>query len=291
VSHPPSADQSNQKQHDRYDEQDIDEVTESVPTDHPKQPQHDEDDRNRFEHSLLLAREIAQRTRRMNPQQRLCRIGELRRSRGVRALVLVVFLVFGLASQSRAQTDAPAQPPDSPSTGKQVVLFLTGAASGLAAHEAAHVIADLAYGENPGLKKVDFHGIPFFAITHRSGRASNEEFVISSAGFWAQSAGNEWLLSKRPHLKSEQAPFAKGYFAFNVLASVAYAGAAFAKTGPAERDTRGMAASSRLDERWIGALVLAPAVLDAWRYYRPGSKWATWSSRGAKIGMVLMVVR
>ena len=80
-------------------------------------------------------------------------------------------------------------------------------------------------------------------------------------------------------------------FAFNVIASVAYAGAAFAKTGPAERDTRGMAASSRIDERWIAALVLAPALLDGWRYYHPNAKWAAWSSRGVKIGMVFMVVR
>jgi len=208
-----------------------------------------------------------------------------------RLAAIVIFPLIAFASPSSAQTDAPAQPDNSPSTGKQVVLFLTGAATGFAAHEAGHVIADLAYGEKPGLKKVDFHGIPFFAITHRSGRAANEEFVISSAGFWMQQAGNEWLLSKRPQLKSEQAPFAKGYFAFNVLASVVYAGAAFAKTGPVERDTRGMAASSRLDERWIGAIVLAPALLDAWRYYHPGSKWATWSSRGVKIGMVVMVAR
>jgi hypothetical protein len=223
-------------------------------------------------------------------QQRLCRV---RRTRPMfaRLPVIVLFLMVISASPSSAQTDDPAQPSDSTSIGKQVVLFLTGAATGLAAHEAGHVIADLAYGEKPGLKKVDFHGIPFFAITHRSGRDANEEFVISSAGFWMQQAGNEWLLSKRPQLKSEQAPFAKGYFAFNVLASVAYAGAAFAKTGPVERDTRGMAASSRLDERWIGALVLAPALLDAWRYYHPGSKWATWSSRGVKIGMVVMVAR
>ena len=208
-----------------------------------------------------------------------------------RLAATTIFLLIAFVSPSSAQTDAPAQPDNSPSTGKQVVLFLTGAATGFAAHEAGHVIADLAYGEKPGLKKVDFHGIPFFAITHRSGRAANEEFVISSAGFWMQQAGNEWLLSKRPQLKSEQAPFAKGYFAFNVLASVVYAGAAFAKTGPVERDTRGMAASSRLDERWIGAIVLAPALLDAWRYYHPGSKWATWSSRGVKIGMVVMVAR
>lgn len=224
-------------------------------------------------------------------QQRLCRIPRLSHTLIDRLPGIVIFLVIVSASPLSAQTADPAQPGDSTSTGKQVVLFLTGAATGLAAHEAGHVIADLAYGEKPGLKKVDFHGIPFFAITHRSGRAANEEFVISSAGFWMQQAGNEWLLSKRPQLKSEQAPFAKGYFAFNVLASVVYAGAAFAKTGPVERDTRGMAASSRLDERWIGAIVLAPAILDAWRYYHPGSKWAAWSSRGVKIGMVVMVAR
>lgn len=224
-------------------------------------------------------------------QQRLCRVFRVRKIAVIRLLVAVFFFVIISAPPASAQTDDPAQPDDSTSTGKQVVLFLTGAASGLAAHEAGHVIADWAYGEKPGLKKVDFHGVPFFAITHRSGRAANEEFVISSSGFWMQQAGNEWLLSKRPQLKSERAPFAKGYFAFNVLASVVYAGAAFAKTGPVERDTRGMAASSRLDERWIGAIVLAPALLDAWRYYHPGSKWATWGSRGVKIGMVVMVAR
>jgi hypothetical protein len=184
-----------------------------------------------------------------------------------------------------------AQPDDSPSTGKQVASFLTGAALGLAAHEAGHVIANFAFGEKPGLDKVDFHGIPFFAITHRSGLPLHEEFIISSAGFWVQHAENEWLLTRRPDLRSQQAPMKKGLLAFNVLASVAYAGAAFAKTGPAERDTRGMAASARVDERWIGALVLAPALLDAWRYYHPDTKWATWASRGVKVGMVVMVVR
>lgn len=175
------------------------------------------------------------------------------------------------------------------SGGKRVAPFLTGAAIGLGAHEAGHVLADLAFGEKPGLQKVDFHGIPFFAITHRAGQPPHREFTISSAGFWMQHAENEWLLGRRPDLRRERAPLAKGVFAFNVLASVGYAGAAFAKTGPIERDTRGMAASSRIDERWIGALVLAPAVLDAWRYYHPDARWAAWASRGVKVGMVLLV--
>ena len=148
----------------------------------------------------------------------------------------------------------------------------------------------LALGETPVLRKVDFHGIPFFAITHRS-VSPRREFLISSAGFWVQHAENEWLLGRRPNLRVERAPLAKGVFAFNVLASVAHAGTAFAKTGPVERDTRGMAQSARLDERWIGALVLAPALLDAWRYFHPEAKWAAWTSRGVKVGMVILVAR
>ncbi len=215
-----------------------------------------------------------------------------RRSWVCSAVLLLCFLLIGCGSTPALAQEMPeAQPADSASTGKQVASFLTGAAIGLGAHEAGHVIANLAFGEKPGLGKVDFHGIPFFAITHRSGLPSHEEFIISSAGFWVQHATDEWLLTRRPDLRSQQAPMKKGVFAFNVLASVAYAGAAFAKTGPEERDTRGMAASARLDERWIGALILAPALLDAWRYYHPDTKWATWASRGVKIGMVVMVVR
>ena len=56
--------------------------------------------------------------------------------------------------------------------------------------------------------------------------------MISSAGFWVQHGTNEWLLTRRPNLRRERAPFAKGVLAFNVLASMAYAGAALARTGP-----------------------------------------------------------
>lgn len=196
-----------------------------------------------------------------------------------------------LSAAAFAQENDQAQPPPRASTGKRLASFLTGAAIGLGAHESGHVLADLALGEKPGLQKVDFHGVPFFAITHRSGLPPRREFTISSAGFWMQHAENEWLLSRRRNLRLERAPLAKGLLAFNVFTSMAYAGAAFAKTGPVERDTRGMAASLRIDERWIGALVLAPAMLDAWRYRHPGAKWAAWTSRGVKIGMVVIVVR
>jgi len=191
---------------------------------------------------------------------------------------------------ARAQDDPRPPVTEETSQGKRVALFLAGGATGFALHESAHLIANAAFGEKPGLKKVDFHGIPFFAITHRSGLPHRQEFTISSAGFWMQHAVNEWLLSQSRPL-SDRGAFAKGVFTFNVVASAAYAGAAFAKTGPVERDTRGMAESARVDERWVGALLLAPAALDTWRYFHPDSKWAAWSSRGAKIGIVLLIVR
>ena len=177
------------------------------------------------------------------------------------------------------------------STTSSVLEFLGGGALALGAHESGHLLFDAIFDANAGLKKVSFHGIPFFAITHDTGLPPTKEFVIDSAGFWVQEATNEWLLTKRPRLRYEHAPLLKGMFAFNVLASVGYSIAAFARTGPVERDTRGMADALRWKEPWIGALILAPAVLDAIRYYRPDAKWATWGSRGVKVGMVLLVIR
>jgi hypothetical protein len=143
------------------------------------------------------------------------------------------------------------------------------------------------------LKRVDFGGIPFFAITHRD-VSRRREFVIASAGFWAQHGINEWLLTSRRGLREEQAPFAKGVFAFNVLASAAYAGAALCRVGPVERDTRGIArtlGAGGADERVVGVLVLAPAAFDTYRYFVPEAKWAVWASRAVKVGMVLLVLR
>jgi hypothetical protein len=202
----------------------------------------------------------------------------------------VLLAVTSSAGLVQAQEAPAATTADRPSEGKRAALFLVGGATGLVLHESAHLLADGLFGEKPGLKKVDFHGIPFFAITHRSGLPRRKEFTISSAGFWMQHGENEWLLSGRRPLRGRGA-FAKGVFTFNVLTSAAYAGAAFAKTGPPERDTRGIAESARVDERWIGALLLAPAALDAWRYFHPDSKWAVWSSRGVKVGMAVLIVR
>jgi hypothetical protein len=212
-----------------------------------------------------------------------------------RALVFASFLALA-CSRAAAGQDAPLTPASGPpepeeSTIATVAKFVAGGALGLAAHEGGHLLFNVAFDANPSLKRVDFHGIPFFAISHRADLPRRKEFVIASAGFWIQHAGSEWILTRRPRIRSERAPIAKGVLAFNVLASGAYAAAAFGRTGPDERDTRGMAVTVRLDERWIGALILAPAVFDAWRYYRPDIAWIKWASRAVKTGMVILIVK
>jgi hypothetical protein len=160
--------------------------------------------------------------------------------------------------------------------------FGGGAVSAFALHETSHLVLDAAFDADPGLMAVDFHGIPFFAVTHRSGLPDRQEYAISAAGFFSQHVTSEMLLTRRPGLRHESAPFEKGVLAFDVLTSTGYALAAFAQTGPPERDTRGMAVSAGVPEPWIGALLLAPAALDTLRYHRPGTKWAIWASRATK---------
>lgn len=211
--------------------------------------------------------------------------------RGFVAGIHVLAAVVATAGLARAQ--APSQPAaqSTKSAGESVGLFLLGGGSALAAHEGGHLLFDGLLSAHPGLKKVSFHGLPFFAITHESGLSRRREFTIDSAGFWVQEATNEWLLGAHPNLRHERRPYVKGVFAFNVLASVAYAGAAFARTGPAERDTRGIAESLRWKEPVVGLLVLVPAVLDAVRYYQPNAQWARWGSRGAKITGAVLILK
>ncbi|HWK12423.1 MAG TPA: hypothetical protein VNR64_20340 [Vicinamibacterales bacterium] len=196
------------------------------------------------------------------------------------------FVASAAAAQPAAQPDAPNEHPVS-----TLGSFLLGGAAALGAHESGHLLFDGLFDAHPGIARVSFHGLPFFAITHDAGLPHRQEFVIDSAGFWVQHASNEIILHRHPRLRDERQPFLKGMYAFNVLASVAYAGAGFARTGPVERDTRGMAEASRLKEPLIAALILAPAILDSVRYFHPDARWAAWTSRGVKAGMVLLVLR
>ena len=168
---------------------------------------------------------------------------------------------------------------------------LLGGGAGLILHETGHLVANWAFEERVVVKKVDYKGIPFFALSHARDLSPRREFVVSSAGFWSQYLYSEQILTHHPNLRNEPSPFRKGMLTFHVVTSLIYAGAAFGKTGPPERDTRGMAESIKINERWLGALILAPALLDTFRYFHPDARWATWTSRGVKMGSVALVLR
>jgi len=207
----------------------------------------------------------------------------------IAAAVLLVAAPPDVLAQAAPVSVAPA--PSTATSSRGVWAFLGGAATGLGAHELGHLLFNVVFDAEPGVKRISFKGVPFFAITHRRDLSPRREYAVSSAGLWVQHAASEWILTHEPDLRDRDAPFRKGWLAFNTATSAVYAGAALARGGPPERDTRSMAASRGLDERWMGILILGPAVLDALRYFRPGSEWATWTSRGMKVGLVLLVLK
>jgi hypothetical protein len=178
-----------------------------------------------------------------------------------------------------------------PSGGARFGRLLLGGAAGLALHESGHLIADWAFDEKVVVKKVGWEGLPFFALSHANDLSPRREFIVSSAGFWSQWLTSEQILSHHPDLRHEDSPFRKGVLTFHVVTLMIYSGAAFWKTGPVERDTRGMADSIHVNERWLGAMLLVPAMLDTYRYLRPDARWARWTSRGVKMGSVALVLK
>ena len=205
----------------------------------------------------------------------------------------VAVLTLGILSPVAAGAQPPAAPQSAstPTIRRDILTFLAGAGIGLAVHEGGHVAFDEIFDAQPHVLAVHFGPVPFFAISPQRPLSPRQLFTVSSAGFWTQEWTSELLLTRRPRLRQARAPFAKGLLAFDLLTSVGYAAVAFAGQGPAERDTRGMAQGLGVPERTIGVALLAPVVLDAYRYFRPESRWARWASRVAKVGSVALVAK
>lgn len=191
-----------------------------------------------------------------------------------RKCVLVVALISLFAAALPvtmfAQEPVPqAAPVPVPEESRKAAFakFLAGAAVGAGLHEAGHLAA--------GWKRYD--------VSRRRAIAA------TSAGFWAQYLTTETVLTRHPHLRSNRSPFLKGVIAFHLVTSAGYTVLAMTQSGPHGRDTLDMSQAIGVNERWIGALVLAPAVVDGIRYLRPEARWAKWLSRGIKLGSVALV--
>ena len=184
------------------------------------------------------------------------------------AVLVGVLIPAHVSGQEPAGHTSPAAPAEE-SRRAAFAKFIAGAAAGTGFHEAGHLAA----------------GWDRYDVSRR------HAIAVRSAGFWAQYLTSETLFIRHPNLRAERSPFRKGVLAFHLATSTGYAVLAFARTGPYGRDTFEMAQATRIDERWIGALVLTPAVLDGIRYLRPEARWAAWLSRGVKVGSVALVLR
>jgi hypothetical protein len=197
--------------------------------------------------------------------------------------VLLLACLACVAARSLAAQEEPGR--------HHPLRFLGGAAFAFVAHESGHVGFDLLFHASPHLAGVRFGPIPFFSIDRRNHVTDGQAFAISSAGFWVQEAMNEWILDRHPQLRHEDHPALRGMVVFNVLMPVGYSMAAFLRTGPIARDPHGMAEAVGLPEPVMGVVVLAPALLDGYRYLHPEKRWAAWASRVAKVGSLLLTVR
>ncbi|MCL5105249.1 MAG: hypothetical protein M1133_14220 [Armatimonadetes bacterium] len=191
-------------------------------------------------------------------------------------------------SASDQMKKAPAKAPTRP-LGKWAgnpTRFFEGAFVALLGHETGHLITNYAMDTDPYTKPVHYGPIPFFTIEPGRRLNPHEHYITASAGFNAQGLIDEWLLTSHPNLREEDKPFLKGMATFSFWLTVGYAATAFAGTGPNERDTKGMADALGWNERWVGAMILAPAVLDTYRYNHPDAKWARTASRLSKLIMI-----
>lgn len=175
---------------------------------------------------------------------------------------------------------------------RETLTWVAGAATGLVVHESGHVFAGWTFTAHPGVKSIHYAGVPFFAVTHQH-VPRRTEFVISSAGFWTQHAGAEWILTRYPNLRRDGPTLAKGMLLFDITTSLLYTGGAAARLGPPEGDALGMTNSLGAHgwpEPLVGAFILAPALFDGVRYFAPGRRWATWGARGSKVAFMALTV-
>jgi hypothetical protein len=188
-----------------------------------------------------------------------------------------------------------------PITWSAAALFLAGGAAAFVTHETCHFLANLGTGNQPSLEPVNFLGfIPFVAIVPsircRNGecRKHNGEdyyagrpglYTIVSAGLQCQHYEDEFILSLRPGLRMDRAPFRKGMLTFNTLTSIGYVIANWTGVEPVDGDVRGIHRDGGAPRILLSTLVLGIAVVDIARYYFPQARWLAWLNRAAKLSV------
>jgi hypothetical protein len=200
----------------------------------------------------------------------------------------------------RAETP-PEKPPSS--IARTLGLGSLGFVTGFLAHESGHIAMNLMMGNVPAFEGLLVFGfIPFFAITpridcrgevctthdgERFAGGPRGKYAIVSAGFNVQHLTDEVLLTRRPNLRYEDAPYQKGVLAFNVFLSCMYAFGALTTLQDPHGDMAGMTRLSNVHYVPLTFALLAPAAMDTVRYFLPHTqRWSAWVSRGTKVAFI-----
>jgi hypothetical protein len=163
--------------------------------------------------------------------------------------------------------------------------LLAGAATGFVTHETGHLVTDYILDTHPTFERVKTGPFPFFAIQPHH-LTPQKRYATAMAGLATQGLYSEIILGVDPRIREHRHPFLKGMLAFHVALSVGYAVTAFVGAGPPQSDVNSMARGSGWPVWAIGLMALAPAALDTYRYFVPGSCWAPQVSIASKFSLV-----
>jgi hypothetical protein len=168
---------------------------------------------------------------------------------------------------------------------KDWAWFALGAASGFVAHELGHLFTDFILGKSVDFVPVKLGPFPFFAIQPCCNLTPQEQYVVASAGFMVQYVNSELILWVSPRIRSQRHAYLKGVLALDIGLSIGYAVSAFLPQGiaPQQSDTATMARGLGIPQWQVGLMVLAPAIVDTYRYLVPDSKWAPWVGVQSKL--------
>lgn len=203
------------------------------------------------------------------------------------ARMIGAILALSIACPIAAQTpgDSLSDSRGGRSTGGWWLLFATGFASSILAHEGAHVVAAYAVGGRPsfGLNE----GRPTIYSGIDATTDPRKQFVFSSAGLTVQSLIDEGILDA-PHRSSHAGAFERGLLAGGLATSFFYV--TIGRTGSVS-DVDFMARTSKLNKTSVTAIFGGLALAHAWRAAH-NSRYADFFARpapegGLRVGVTL----
>jgi len=190
-----------------------------------------------------------------------------------------VILALSIAHPIEAQTpaDSLSLSHKGSSTGRWWVVFATGFASSILAHEGGHVVAAYAVGGRPsfGLNE----GRPTIYSGIDATTDPRKQFVFSSAGLTVQSLIDEGILDA-PHRSNRAGAFERGLLAGGLATSFFYV--TIGRTGSVS-DVDFMARTSKLNKTSVTAIFGGVALAHAWRIAH-NSRYADFFARPAPEG-------